>query len=48
MVPRGSGRLSRASSKLDTTTDLHITSLNAGMKDMLNVMSKFLNLGMAG
>jgi dihydroorotase len=29
------------------STDLHIGSMNAGMKDMLNVMSKFLNLGMA-
>ncbi|MBI1790103.1 MAG: amidohydrolase/deacetylase family metallohydrolase [Acidobacteria bacterium] len=29
------------------STDLHITSMNAGMKDMLNVMSKFLNLGMS-
>ncbi|MFN0165244.1 MAG: amidohydrolase/deacetylase family metallohydrolase [Bryobacteraceae bacterium] len=28
------------------STDLHITSMNAGMKDMLNVMSKFLNLGL--
>jgi len=28
------------------STDLHIASMNAGMKDMLNVMSKFLNLGM--
>ncbi len=29
------------------STDLHNTSMNAGMKDMLNVMSKFLNLGMS-
>jgi dihydroorotase len=29
------------------STDLHITSMNAGMKDMANVMSKFLNLGMS-
>ena len=29
------------------STDLHNTSMNAGMKDMLNVMSKFLNIGMA-
>ncbi len=29
------------------STDLHITSMNAGMKDMLNVMSKFLALGMS-
>lgn len=29
------------------STDLHISSMNAGMKDMLNVMSKFLNIGMA-
>lgn len=28
------------------STDLHITSMNAGMKDMVNVMSKFLNLKM--
>jgi dihydroorotase len=28
------------------STDLHITSMNSGMKDMLNVMSKFLVLGM--
>jgi dihydroorotase len=28
------------------STDLHYTSMNAGMKDMLNVMSKFLNMGM--
>ncbi|MDZ4802894.1 MAG: amidohydrolase/deacetylase family metallohydrolase [Bryobacteraceae bacterium] len=28
------------------STDLHIGSMNAGMKDQLNVMSKFLNLGM--
>jgi dihydroorotase len=28
------------------STDLHTDSMNAGMKDMLNVMSKFLNLGM--
>jgi len=27
------------------STDLHINSMNAGMKDMLNVMSKFLALG---
>jgi dihydroorotase len=27
------------------STDLHIGSMNAGMKDMLNVMSKFLALG---
>ena len=29
------------------STDLHAGSMNAGMKDMLNVMSKFLNLGMS-
>ena len=29
------------------STDLHVTSMNAGMKDMTNVMSKFLALGMA-
>jgi dihydroorotase len=29
------------------STDLHVTSMNAGMKDMLNVMSKFLALGMS-
>lgn len=28
------------------STDLHIGSMNAGMKDMLNVMSKFLNMGL--
>jgi len=29
------------------STDLHIGSMNTGMKDMLNVMSKFLALGMS-
>lgn len=29
------------------STDLHIDSMNAGMKDMLNVASKFLNMGMS-
>lgn len=29
------------------STDLHIGSMNAGMKDMLNVMSKFLVMGMS-
>ena len=28
------------------STDLHTDSMNAGMKDMTNVMSKFLNLGL--
>jgi dihydroorotase len=28
------------------STDLHVHSMNSGMKGMLNVMSKFLNLGM--
>ncbi len=28
------------------STDLHVDSMNAGMKDLTNVMSKFLNLGM--
>jgi dihydroorotase len=28
------------------STDLHTGSMNSGMKDILNVMSKFLNLGM--
>ena len=28
------------------SSDLHGPSMNAGMKDMLNVMSKFLNMGM--
>ena len=28
------------------STDLHIGSMNAGMKDMANVMSKFVNMGM--
>ena len=27
------------------STDLHVISMNAGMKNMTNVMSKFLNLG---
>jgi dihydroorotase len=29
------------------STDLHIDSMNAGMKDMLNLMSKFLALGLS-
>ena len=29
------------------STDLHVGSMNAGMKDLLNVMSKFLALGMS-
>lgn len=29
------------------STDLHISSMNAGMKDMLNVMSKIMALGMS-
>jgi dihydroorotase len=29
------------------STDLHTGSMNAGMKDMLNVMSKFLTMGMS-
>jgi dihydroorotase len=28
------------------STDLHISSMNGGMKDMTNVMSKFLAMGM--
>jgi len=28
-------------------TDIHVGSMNGGMKDMLNVASKFLNLGMS-
>ena len=28
------------------STDLHVSSMNAGMKDMTNVMSKFLNMGL--
>jgi dihydroorotase len=28
------------------STDLHVGSMNSGMKDIVNVMSKFLNLGM--
>jgi dihydroorotase len=28
------------------STDLHSTSMNSGMKDILNTMSKFLNMGM--
>jgi len=29
------------------STDLHTGSMNAGMKDMLNIMSKLLNMGMS-
>ncbi len=29
------------------STDLHVTSMMSGMKDMMNVMSKFLNMGMS-
>ncbi|MBK5290595.1 MAG: amidohydrolase/deacetylase family metallohydrolase [Acidobacteriia bacterium] len=29
------------------SSDLHIGSMNAGMKDLLNVMSKFINMGMS-
>lgn len=29
------------------STDLHIASMNSGMKDMLNLMSKFLTLGLS-
>ncbi len=29
------------------STDLHTDSMNAGMKNMLNLMSKFLNMGMS-
>ncbi len=29
------------------STDLHVSSMLAGMKDMMNVMSKFLNMGMS-
>ena len=29
------------------STDLHVSSMNAGMKDMLNVMDKFLAMGMS-
>jgi dihydroorotase len=29
------------------STDLHVSSMNAGMKDMLNLMSKFLALGVS-
>jgi len=29
------------------STDLHVGSMNAGMKDMMNVMSKFLNMGLS-
>jgi dihydroorotase len=29
------------------STDMHINSMNAGMKDMLNVISKFLAMGMS-
>jgi dihydroorotase len=29
------------------STDLHVDSMNSGMKDMLNLISKFLNMGMS-
>jgi dihydroorotase len=29
------------------STDIHVASMNSGMKDMLNVMSKFLAMGMS-
>ena len=29
------------------SSDLHIGNMNAGMKDMANIMSKFLNMGMS-
>jgi dihydroorotase len=29
------------------SSDYHVESMNAGMKDLLNVMSKFLNMGMS-
>ena len=29
------------------STDLHVNSMNGGMKDMLNLMSKFLNMGLS-
>ncbi|MEJ7682386.1 MAG: amidohydrolase family protein [Segetibacter sp.] len=29
------------------STDLHAESMNGGMKDMSNVMSKFLNIGLS-
>ena len=29
------------------STDLHVNSMNGGMKNMLNVMSKFLNMGLS-
>jgi len=29
------------------STDLHTDSMNAGMKDLLNIMSKFLNMGVS-
>jgi dihydroorotase len=29
------------------STDLHVSSMNAGMKDLLNVMDKFLAMGMS-
>jgi dihydroorotase len=29
------------------STDLHVTSMNAGMKDLVNLMSKFLALGLS-
>jgi dihydroorotase len=29
------------------SSDLHVGNMNAGMKDMNNIMSKFLNMGMS-
>jgi dihydroorotase len=49
----GSFRFSQAIPALKTgfrpntiSTDYHTGSMNAGMKDQLNIMSKFLNMGM--
>ena len=49
----GSSRFSQAIPALKSgfipntiSTDIHTGSMNAGMKDQLNVMSKFLNIGM--
>ena len=32
---------------MTSSSDIPITSMNAGMKDMLNVMDKFLAMGMS-
>ena len=35
-----------AEARIVISTDLHTGSMNTGMKDILNTMSKFLNMGM--